>query len=582
MENCNKIRGGLILAFRLATAFVEITTRDTGLQQGMNGALGKLQGMLGKMQALAAGAAAAFAGGSLIGAAIKAAADAEEIQSKFKAVFKEQTADTQEWAKSFADNVNRGVLDTVEKLSSFQDLFVPIGFERKEAAELSKALVTLTEDIASFNNMTSEDVALNLRSGLVGETEPLRKFGVTINQARLNTELLSMGIAGGVKTATEAQKVQGRLNLIMAATSDAQGDAARTSQSFTNRLKGLQGGMRDFLGAAGLPFIEFLSPIVGLLASSAKMFIKVNEALGGFPARLIAVTAGVAMLGIAVGALTIAFGGLAGAISAVLAVSGIGLVLVVVGAAIAVIVEAIRAVVNWMMKLEPVQEAWQKATVLLQEAWETFGRVFEKLMQTIAEFAMAALNTVMRLVGQSTDSMEEDFAAFIGQMIMGIAEFVASFAIAMEGIVQLNDRSWNIISLTAEVHLRRFSHMFGLLGTVMTGVMFGFNRTAKDAFVELEAEMFALIKGIEKAKKKADEDVDIDSKITKTLDLKVNEFGFENLISEFQKSQIGRDATERAAEAGEATAGSVASIDSKMSTLTDLLRGTTGGAVAVA
>ena len=62
------------------------------------------------------------------------------------------------------------------------NMLVPMGIGRKKAAEMSKQLVELAADMASFNNASPEETLDALRSGLAGETEPLRKFGVFLNR----------------------------------------------------------------------------------------------------------------------------------------------------------------------------------------------------------------------------------------------------------------------------------------------------------------------------------------------------------------------------------------------------------------
>ena len=193
-------------------------------------------------------------------AAVKFAADAEEIQSKFDAVFKEFGEQTTVWINDFAEAVNRNATDLKEYASVFQDTFVPLGFARGEAAELSQSLVELTIDLASFNNASEPETMRALQSAIVGNHETVRKFGVIITQATLNIELMNMGIKDGVKAATEAEKAQARLNLIIRGTSDAQGDAARTAESFTNQMRGMKSDLKTIAEDFGAIIIEGIIP----------------------------------------------------------------------------------------------------------------------------------------------------------------------------------------------------------------------------------------------------------------------------------------------------------------------------------
>ncbi|HSV93489.1 MAG TPA: hypothetical protein VLH81_10450, partial [Desulfobacterales bacterium] len=92
----------------------------------------------------------------------------------------------------------------------------------------------------------------------------MRKYGVFLSDAALDQELFNRGIKGGSTAATEAEKAHARMALIMRATKDAQGDAARTSGSLENQLKGLKAELKESAIAAGqalVPALEELAPI---------------------------------------------------------------------------------------------------------------------------------------------------------------------------------------------------------------------------------------------------------------------------------------------------------------------------------
>jgi hypothetical protein len=81
------------------------------------------------------------------------AADAEETRSKFNTVFKDQAASVSAWADDYADAVGRSSTDTLAFLATIQDTLVPLGFARGAAGDLSKQVVELAGDLASFNNL---------------------------------------------------------------------------------------------------------------------------------------------------------------------------------------------------------------------------------------------------------------------------------------------------------------------------------------------------------------------------------------------------------------------------------------------
>lgn len=164
----------------------------------------------------------------------------EEMEAKASAVFQQFLPRVRSELDAFGQAAGRSTHMLLEMATSVQDLLVPLGFARGDAARLSVDLVELASDVASFNNMADTDVLNNFRSGLVGNHEVLYRFGVVINEAALKAELFRMGITKSIDEVTAAEKAQARLNLILAGTTDAQGDAIRTARSLANETKGLK------------------------------------------------------------------------------------------------------------------------------------------------------------------------------------------------------------------------------------------------------------------------------------------------------------------------------------------------------
>ncbi len=164
----------------------------------------------------------------------------EEMEAKASAVFKRFLPTVRAELDEFGEAAGRSTHMLLEMATSVQDLLVPLGFARGDAARLSVDLTKLASDVASFNNMADTDVLNNFRSGLVGNHEVLYRFGVVIKEADLKAELFRMGISKSIDEVTAAEKAQARLNLIIAGTADANGDAIRTARSLANETKGLK------------------------------------------------------------------------------------------------------------------------------------------------------------------------------------------------------------------------------------------------------------------------------------------------------------------------------------------------------
>jgi hypothetical protein len=208
--------------------------------------------------------------GARAGAAlINLASDVEEMQGKSKVVFGAFRDETVAALEAFGDEVGRSTHELEGMASSIQDTFVPMGFARGEAAKLSVELTKLAVDVASFNNANDTETMEAFQSALVGNHETVRRFGVVITEATLKQELLRMGIKRTGNEVTNAEKVQARLNLIIAGTTDAQGDALRTAGSFANQLRGLKADLAELGVELGTIFLPIVTKIVGVLRDAA-------------------------------------------------------------------------------------------------------------------------------------------------------------------------------------------------------------------------------------------------------------------------------------------------------------------------
>tara|TARA_R100000773_G_C4220566_1_gene119283 strand:- start:1326 stop:3356 length:2031 start_codon:yes stop_codon:yes gene_type:complete len=198
-------------------------------------------------------------------ALVRFASHVEEMQAKSSVVFGQFATQVRSQLSKFGDEVGRSTFQLEEMASQIQDTFVPMGFARGEASQLSVQLTKLATDVASFNNASDVDTMRAFQSALVGNHETVRRFGVVITEATLSQELMRMGINKLSKDATNQEKVQARLNLLLAGTTDAQGDAARTSESFANQMKGLGAALSNLGVAVMTPLLPQLAEFVGML-----------------------------------------------------------------------------------------------------------------------------------------------------------------------------------------------------------------------------------------------------------------------------------------------------------------------------
>jgi hypothetical protein len=208
---------------------------------------------------------------------ITAASDLSENVSKVKAIFGEGAesviADSNKMARAFGTSKNE-YLDAAGK---FGGLFKGAGFSGKATADLSQQFVRLAGDASSFFNTDFETAFMKLRSGLAGEAEPLRDFGVFLTEDATKAYAYAHGIAKVGQELTNQQKIQARSAQIMAALSDARGDQARTAGGVANLARNAMGSLENLgatIGTALLPVVTKVltgaTSVIGAIAHWAE------------------------------------------------------------------------------------------------------------------------------------------------------------------------------------------------------------------------------------------------------------------------------------------------------------------------
>jgi hypothetical protein len=132
------------------------------------------------------------------------------------------------------------------------------GLAGDELVTFSTDLTTLSADLASFYNTSPEQAINAIGAALRGESEPIRAYGVLLNDATLKQEAMSMGIYDGTGALSAQQKVLAAQQVILKQTSDAQGDFARTSGGLANQQRILTAQIENtkaMLGEALLPTV---------------------------------------------------------------------------------------------------------------------------------------------------------------------------------------------------------------------------------------------------------------------------------------------------------------------------------------
>ena len=193
---------------------------------------------------------------SVISPAIKAASDFQEATSKVNVVFGRASKSVKNFADGAARNLGQSKQAVLDAAGVFGTFGKAAGLAGEDLSTFTTDFVTLSTDLASFNNTSPEEAVLAIGAALRGESEPLRRYGVLLNDAVLKQEAMTLGIYDGKGALTAQQKVLAAQSAIYKQTTDAQGDFMRTSDGLANSQRTLKAIIDDVKVSIGQAFLK--------------------------------------------------------------------------------------------------------------------------------------------------------------------------------------------------------------------------------------------------------------------------------------------------------------------------------------
>lgn len=191
--------------------------------------------------------------------AVKSASSLNEEIGKSQAIFGDSAESIRRFSKTTADGLGLSGLKAMQATGQFGNLLRVFGVAEKDAADMSISLVKLASDMASFNDASIEDTVFAIGAALRGEMEPIRKFGVSLDQATLKQEALKLGLYDGVGALDANTKALASYSAIMKQTQKQQGNFAATADGLANSTKILEARISELktgLGEKLLPMFE--------------------------------------------------------------------------------------------------------------------------------------------------------------------------------------------------------------------------------------------------------------------------------------------------------------------------------------
>jgi len=278
------------MAITLEELEIKFTAQTSSLNSQLSGVKNQLTGLEGTANK-AQSAVAAMIKGGLIAAAVMAgrelvkvgkesldmANDVVESEQLFSVSMGNMEASARAWSESLSASLGLNAYDLRKNVGMLNVMFDSMGAGEQEAYDMSTSMVELANDMASFYNLSTTEAFDKLRAGITGETEPLKRLGILVDENTIKQYAMKNGISATGKELTQQQKLQARYGAIMEQTAKAQGDLARTMDSPTNQLRRLNAEFdmaKIALGQALQPALIAVLPHVTNFATGLTRMLK--------------------------------------------------------------------------------------------------------------------------------------------------------------------------------------------------------------------------------------------------------------------------------------------------------------------
>ena len=207
-----------------------------------------------------------------VGAIIKATASSItramnyiEDENLFQVSMKKWADSTRDWSKQVQDSVGVSAAWLRKYSGVMTNMTASMGLAQDQAVQLGRGVALLSNDIASFYNISAESAFEKIQSAMAGMPRPLQELGIMVRDSEVKQTAYANGIARTGEELNTQQKALATYLAILQRTSNAQGDLARTINSPANQMRMLKTSIIDLGVAIGTMFQPLLSVVLPVL-----------------------------------------------------------------------------------------------------------------------------------------------------------------------------------------------------------------------------------------------------------------------------------------------------------------------------
>ena len=404
---------------------------------------------------------------------VTAASDYEENLNKIDVAFGKSSDTVKAWAENATKQFGLSKNQALESTALFGDMATSMGLAQSDAADMSMSLAGLAGDLASFKNIGIDQAMTALSSVFTGETESLKQLGIVMTQTNLDAFALANGFGKTTSEMSQAEQVQLRYAYVMAMTTNAQGDYARTADGTANSMRTFQGAVDNLNIALGEHLLPLLTPLIQGATNLINKFAEADPKL-----QQLILTIG--MIAIVVGPALVATGSLISSVGTIIGVFGkastaisnaggiMGMLTSPVGIAIIAITALIAIgyllITNWDTIKAKAGEVWDWIQGKLQAFDNFLTSVFTHDWMENFGVLGEVLNGFFATASAVWDSIKQIFSG-ITNFIAGV--FTGDWDRAWNGVIDIFSGIWNGLTAIAKAPL---NGMISLVNAAISGL----------------------------------------------------------------------------------------------------------------
>lgn len=282
---------------RLSGDIDKVATKSKGLESGLGKASGAMKGL-----AVAGGALAGTAVVAFLGDAVKAAGDLEQSVGGVDAVFKKSAGSIHEFGQNAAESVGLSRNEFNELITVTGAMLKNKGLE--DFAQKSLDLVKIGADLSATYGGSAKDAVEALNAAMRGESDPIERYGISLNETAVNAELAKKGLNKLTGAALEQAKAQARIDIITRQSADAMGKFAAESDTLQGQQQRLNAQWEDAKAQLGQALLPALTSVTQAMRGGVDVVLAAVHAWQSLPGPTQAAVAALIAFRVAQGPLT--------------------------------------------------------------------------------------------------------------------------------------------------------------------------------------------------------------------------------------------------------------------------------------